>query len=69
MAVRARGGIVVVVAHRPSAIAGVDLLMVMKQGRQQTFGPKDAIISKLVQPSALPEPLKVVSETGGKRGQ
>ena len=69
LAVRARGGIVVVVAHRPSAIAGVDFLMVMKQGRQQTFGPKDAIISKLVQPSALPEPLKVVSETGGKRGQ
>jgi ATP-binding cassette subfamily C protein len=65
LAVRARGGIVVVVAHRPSAIAGVDLLMVMKQGRQQAFGPKDAIMSKLVQPTALPEPLKVVSDVGG----
>ena len=31
--VRARGGIVIVVAHRPSALAGVDLLMVMRQGR------------------------------------
>ena len=38
LAVRARGGVVVIVAHRPSAIAGMDLLMVMKQGRQQTFG-------------------------------
>jgi PrtD family type I secretion system ABC transporter len=65
LAVRARGGIVVVVAHRPSAIAGVDLLMVMKQGRQHAFGPKDAIMSKLVQPQALPEPLKVVAEAGG----
>ncbi|HEY0222883.1 MAG TPA: type I secretion system permease/ATPase, partial [Pseudolabrys sp.] len=68
LAVRARGGIVVVVAHRPSAIAGVDLLMVMKNGRQQAFGPKDAIMSKLTQPQALPGPLKVVSEAaGGKR--
>ena len=30
--VRARGGIVVVIAHRPSAIAGVDLLLMMKSG-------------------------------------
>jgi PrtD family type I secretion system ABC transporter len=68
LAVRARGGIVVVVAHRPSAIAGVDFLMVMKQGRQQAFGPKDAIMSKLTQPQALPEPLKVVQDVaGGKR--
>ena len=33
MGVRARGGIVVVVAHRPSAIASVDLLLMMSQGR------------------------------------
>ena len=65
LAVRARGGIVVVVAHRPSAIAGVDLLMVMKQGRQQAFGPKDAIMAKLVQPAPLPGPLKVVPEVAG----
>jgi ABC-type protease/lipase transport system fused ATPase/permease subunit len=44
MGVRARGGIVVVVAHRPSAVAGVDLLLVMRGGRQQAFGPKDAVI-------------------------
>ena len=67
--VRARGGIVVVVAHRPSAIAGVDLLMVMKQGRQQAFGPKDTIMAKLLQPASLPGPLKIVPDVaGGKRG-
>jgi len=69
LAVRARGGIVVVVAHRPSAIAGVDLLMVMKQGRQQAFGPKDAIMAKLVQPASLPGPLKVVSDVAGGQRQ
>ena len=68
LAVRARGGIVVVVAHRPSAIAGVDLLMVMRQGRQQAFGPKDAVMAKLVQPAPLPGPLKVVPDVAsGKR--
>jgi ATP-binding cassette subfamily C protein len=61
LAVRARGGIVVVVAHRPSAIAGVDLLLVMNQGRQQAFGPKDAIMAKLLKPAATtPAPIKAV---------
>ena len=68
LAVRARGGIVVVVAHRPSAIAGVDLLMVMKQGRQQAFGPKDTVMANLVQPAPAPGPFKVVSDAvGGTR--
>jgi ATP-binding cassette subfamily C protein len=58
MGVRARGGIVIVVAHRTSALAGVDQLMVMAEGRVQAFGPKDA----LMQPRPAPVPLKVVTE-------
>ena len=46
MGVRARGGIVVVVAHRPSAIASVDQLLMMNQGRAQGFGPKEEILAK-----------------------
>ena len=49
MGVRARGGIVVVVAHRPSAIAGVDLLLMMNQGRAQAFGPKDEVLARVLQ--------------------
>jgi ABC-type protease/lipase transport system fused ATPase/permease subunit len=62
--VRERNGIVVVIAHRPSAIAGVDLVLVMNGGRQQAFGPKDEVLSKVLQRHALPRPLKVVPETG-----
>ena len=40
LSIRARGGIVVVIAHRPSAIAGVDLLLAMKEGRAVAFGPE-----------------------------
>jgi ABC-type protease/lipase transport system fused ATPase/permease subunit len=59
-------GIVVVIAHRPSAIAGVDLVLVLKQGRMQAFGPKDEILSKVLQRDApAPRPLKVVSDIGG----
>jgi ATP-binding cassette subfamily C protein len=66
--VRARGGIVVVVAHRPSAIAGVDLLLMMNQGRVQAFGPKDEVLSRVLQQreggAAAQRSLKVVPEAG-----
>ena len=44
--VRARGGIVVVVAHRPSALAGVDTLLVVRGGRLQAFGSKEAVLER-----------------------
>ncbi len=65
LGIRARGGIVIVVAHRPSAIAGVDYILVMAKGRQQQFGPKDDILNRVTQPSAPPRTLKVVPEQGG----
>jgi len=66
MSVRARGGIVVVVAHRPSAIAGVDLLLMMNQGRVAAFGPKDEVLSRVLQRdgAAATRGLKVVPEAG-----
>ena len=39
---RERGGIVVVVAHRPIGIEAVDQVLVLKDGRMQAFGPKDS---------------------------
>jgi len=63
--VRERKGIVIVVAHRPSAIAGVDQILVMSQGRMQAFGPKDEVLSKVLQrPGTIARPLNVVSEGG-----
>lgn len=65
--VRARGGIVVVIAHRPSAIAAVDLLLTMQQGRAQVFGPKDEVLAKVLQRDNAPRPLKVVTEPGSAK--
>ena len=65
LSVRARGGIVVVVAHRPSAIASVDLLLMMNQGRAQAFGPKDEVLSRVLQrEGTAARPLKVVPDVG-----
>jgi ABC-type protease/lipase transport system fused ATPase/permease subunit len=47
MSVRRRGGIVIVVTHRPTAIAGVDLVAVMIDGRLQAFGPKDEVMKRM----------------------
>jgi PrtD family type I secretion system ABC transporter len=68
LGVRERKGIVVVIAHRPSAIAGVDQIMVMNQGKAQAIGPKDEILAKALQrpPQGTPaQPLKVVPSGGG----
>jgi ATP-binding cassette subfamily C protein len=64
--VRERGGIVIVIAHRPSALAGVDCVLVMSQGRAQAFGPRDEVLSKVLRPAApTPPPLRVVPDVGG----
>ncbi|WP_282607074.1 type I secretion system permease/ATPase [Pelagibius sp. Alg239-R121] len=45
-----RGLIVVVMAHRPSAIEAADKLLVLRGGRQQAFGPKDEVLAATTQP-------------------
>ena len=50
LGVRQRGGICIVVAHRPSALAAVDLVLMMADGRGQAFGPKDEVFKRVLQP-------------------
>jgi ABC-type protease/lipase transport system fused ATPase/permease subunit len=59
--VRSRGGIAIVVAHRPSAIASVDQVIVLGDGRIQAFGPKNEILGRTTRQPQPPVPLKVVS--------
>ena len=41
---KARGRTVIVVAHRPSAIAAMDKVLVLDNGVQKAFGDKDDVI-------------------------
>jgi PrtD family type I secretion system ABC transporter len=63
-AARERGAIVVVVAHRPIGIEAVDMLLVLKDGRVQAFGPKEQVLGQVLQRVAPPAPIKIVSEAG-----
>ncbi len=67
-AVRARGGVVVVVAHRPVGIEAVDLILVLKEGRVQAFGSKETVLGRVLQrPAGAPPPIKIVSDAGGAK--
>jgi ATP-binding cassette subfamily C protein len=63
---RARGAIVIVVAHRPIGIEGVDLLLVLKDGRMQAFGPKETVLGQALQ-RAAPQPIKIVADGGSAK--
>lgn len=58
--VRSRGGVAIVIAHRPSAIEGVSLLMMMANGRVQDCGPKDEVTSRVIRAG----PRAVVTDRG-----
>ena len=63
LAVRARGGIVIVIAHRQVALAAVDQVMVLVNGRVQGLGPKDEVLRKLRQ-AQQPAPADAASGAG-----
>jgi ATP-binding cassette, subfamily C, type I secretion system permease/ATPase len=67
-ALKARGAIVVLIAHRPATLSVCDRLLVLANGVQQGIGPRDEVLRKLLGrqiPSPAAGNLKVVSDTGG----
>ncbi|SMG08890.1 type I secretion system permease/ATPase [Paracoccus sp. J56] len=46
--IKARGGSVIIMAHRPAAITECELLLVMDQGLRRGFGPRDEVLKSLV---------------------
>jgi ATP-binding cassette subfamily C protein len=56
--VRKRGGIAIIVAHRSSALAAVNRVLVMAEGKVQVSGPRDEILAKL---SPRPQPVMVAA--------
>lgn len=47
MQMRRAGSIVVVMAHRPSAISAVDKVLMLRDGRMVEFGSKDEVLKKV----------------------
>jgi len=40
-----RGGIVIVIAHRPSVLSAVDFVLVMSNGQVRAYGPRDEVLT------------------------
>ncbi|UFZ02669.1 type I secretion system permease/ATPase [Bradyrhizobium ontarionense] len=66
LSVRQRGGIVIVVAHRPSALAGIDKVLALVDGRVQALGAKDEILRRMLQPASVAQRPAASSTSGLK---
>ena len=55
--VRSRGGLVVIVAHRPTALVAVDHLLLLGEGRVRAFGRKDEVLTALRTATPQPDPV------------
>jgi ATP-binding cassette subfamily C protein len=56
--VKARGGVVIVIAHRPKALAAVDYVGVVQGGKLVAFGPKDKVVGAPSAPIPFPAAAK-----------
>lgn len=56
VSVKARGGIVIVIAHRAGAISAVDWLCVLNNGQMQHFGRKDEVLRAVMKKPAETQP-------------
>jgi PrtD family type I secretion system ABC transporter len=67
---RQKGQIVVIVAHRPSAIFAANKILSLRNGRAEMFGPKKQVLSALFPRMGQPhKPAEVMSEGPANGGQ
>lgn len=68
---KARKAIVILVAHRPAALAVCDKVLLLTNGEQQAFGPRDEVMRKVTasqqQAAAKAAKLRVVGDAGAQQ--
>ena len=64
---KARNAIVIIVSHRPSGIAVCDKLLILQNGTQQAFGPREEIMQKFFPRQLQPVPAAGAVKAGGER--
>lgn len=56
LGLRQAGKIVVCIAHRPSALASLDMVLMIEGGRMRSFGPRDEVLGQVTRyPRAVPQ--------------
>nr|WP_321461313.1 type I secretion system permease/ATPase [uncultured Cohaesibacter sp.] len=51
-AMKKKGSVVIVIAHRPSALAAVDYVLCLDEGQVKAIGPKNEVLAKVLSPVA-----------------
>jgi ATP-binding cassette, subfamily C, type I secretion system permease/ATPase len=62
---KAQGGAVLIMAHRPSAISECDMLLVLDHGMAKAFGPRDEVLGRTVQNAEAIRSTAAQGKTGG----
>ena len=68
LAVRKRGGIVIVITHRPAALGQVDQVAIMEEGRIKAIGPRDEVLQSVMKRNAAPAPVRQPQVAGQAQG-
>ena len=58
LSVRKRGGVVIVITHRPAALSQVDLVAIMDSGRLKNIGPRDEVLQSVMKRNIAPAPVQ-----------
>jgi ABC-type protease/lipase transport system fused ATPase/permease subunit len=58
---RARGASVIIVSHRPQAVALADKLLLLRDGHAE-FGPRDEIMAKIMRAANAPSKARIAGE-------
>ncbi|HEU6441471.1 MAG TPA: type I secretion system permease/ATPase [Microvirga sp.] len=54
LSVRQRGGVVIVITHRPAALGQVDQVAIMEEGRIRAIGPRDEVLQSVMKRNTAP---------------
>lgn len=66
--VRERGGIAIVIAHRPSVLSAVDYVGVVQGGRLVAFGPRDEVLASQTRQGSVVTKLKPMKTPAASAG-
>ena len=50
---KANGATVVIISHKPSIFRAADKMLVVREGRVELFGPRDAVMARLMKPTEV----------------
>jgi ABC-type protease/lipase transport system fused ATPase/permease subunit len=52
-AMKANGATVVIISHKVGVFRAADKLLAMRDGRLELFGPRDAVLARLMKPAEV----------------